>query len=330
MSLLFKNRERSSGANQRKLSFIQKIRSFFISHLRQWLSSLGSIWRDPMPSILTIAVLGVSLTLPATLYVVVKNAESVEQNWQSAAEISLFLQDELNQQQLSTFIKQVELNHKVDKVRLISKDDALAEFEQESGFGDALNLLDSNPLPNVLVVAPLPEFSSASAAKDLLTELEQMREVDFGKLDIEWLRRLNALLSMVNTALSSLVILLCISVVLIVGNTIRLSIANRKEEIEVLKLVGATDSFIQRPFLYTGLWYGFFAGMLAWFSIEILLLFLASSIEKLTELYHSNFSLAGLSIGEMFILLGISMLLGWLGSFIVVRQQIKQIEPELG
>mgnify|MGYP000586769848 CR=1 FL=1 len=329
MSLLFSNRDKK-GATQRKLGFFQKVRSFFISHIRQWLSSLGSIWRDPMPSILTIAVLGVSLTLPATLYVVVKNAESVEQSWQNAAEISLFLQDELTSQQLTTFVKQVELNHKVEQIQLINKADALAEFEQLSGFGDALNLLDSNPLPNVLVVTPSSQFSSANAAKALLSELEQMREVDFGKLDIEWLRRLNALLNMVNSALSSLIILLCISVVLIVGNTIRLAIANRKDEIEVLKLVGATDSFIQRPFLYTGLWYGFFAGMLAWFSIEILLWYLSASIEVITELYHSEFSLSGLSAGEMFWLLAISMMLGWLGSFIVVRQQIKLIEPELG
>lgn len=330
MSLLFGHRSRSGGAQQRKLGFIQKIISFFVSHIRQWLMALGGIWRDPLPSVLTIAVLGLSLTLPATLFVVVKNAELVEQNWQNAAEISVFLQEDLTSQELNTFVTQVELNHKVEKVQLVSKQQALAEFEQLSGFGSALDLLETNPLPNILVVTPLSDFSSANAAADLLVELEQMREVDFGKLDIEWLKRLNALLSMVKDAMSSLIVILCLSVILIVGNTIRLLIVNRKDEIEVLKLVGATDRFIQRPFLYTGLWYGFFAGMLAWFSIEILIWYLSSSIQQITELYQSEFSLIGLSGSEMFGLLGLSMLLGWLGSYIVVRQQIKLIEPDLG
>ncbi|MER2490886.1 permease-like cell division protein FtsX [Catenovulum sediminis] len=327
MSLLFKQRN-PKGASQRKLGLIGRVVGVIVSNIRQILTALGEIWRDPVPSILTVAVLGVSLTLPSVMYVVVKNAEQVEQHWQNAAEISLFLQQDLTSQQLSTFVKQIELHAQVEKIQLISADDALQEFEQLSGFGGALQMLDKNPLPNVLLVTPMQEYASASAAADLLLEFEQMREVDFGKLDIEWLRRLNSVLQLIKDTMGSLTILLCASVVLIVGNTIRLSIINRKEEIEVLKLVGATDAFIQRPFLFTGLWYGFFGGIIAWLSIEIMLFYLSGSIATIADLYQSNFKLTGLNAREMLNLLLISMSLGLIGSFLVVRKQIKLIEPD--
>ncbi|WP_440905775.1 permease-like cell division protein FtsX [Catenovulum sp. SX2] len=327
MSLLFKQRN-SAGANQRKLGMVAKIIAFFVGNIRHWLVALGDIWRDPIPSILTVAVLGVSLTLPSIMYVVAKNAQSVEQHWQSAAEISLFLHTDLSDKQIQTFVKQVQLHAKVEKVTFVSNEQALDEFEQLSGFGDALSLLEANPLPNVLIVIPLAEYALASPAADLLTELEQMREVEFGKLDIEWLRRLNAVLSLIKDTMGSLGLLLCVSVVLIVGNTIRLSIINRKEEIEVLKLVGATDGFIQRPFLFTGLWYGFFGGLIAWLSIEIMLYYLSGSIVRIADLYQSDFRLSGLSVAEMVNLLLISMGLGLSGSYLVVRKQILLIEPD--
>lgn len=327
MSLLFRNRG-NAGASQRKLTQFQLVISFFVSNLRQFIHALGEIWRDPIPSILTIAVLGVSLTLPATMHVIVKNAQVVEQHWQSAAEISLFLNDNIPQPQLKSFVKQVELNAQVAAVKFITKQQALAEFEEASGFGDAIKYLSSNPLPNVLVVIPQQSSASARSAKMLLAELEQNREVKFGKLDIEWLQRLNAILDMIKEVMSSLTLLLFTSVILIVGNTIRLSIVSRKDEIEVLKLVGATNQFIHRPFLYTGLWYGFFGGLIAWITIEIMVFYLASTITKITHLYQSNFQLSSLSGQEMLILLAISMTLGLVGSYIVVRKQIKLIEPD--
>ncbi|KMT63854.1 permease-like cell division protein FtsX [Catenovulum maritimum] len=327
MSILFGNRN-NTGASQRKLSLWQKLIGLVLANIRQWLSALGEIWRDPIPSALTIAVLGVSLTLPATMHVVVKNAQVVEQHWQNAAEISLFLNDGLSSKQLTAFVKQVELNSKVESVELITKNQALTEFENLSGFGDAIKYLDVNPLPNVLIVRPQTDHANARAASLLLESLEQSREVNFGKLDIEWLRRLNAILDMVKDAMSSLTILLFASVVLIVGNTIRLSILSRKEEIEVLKLVGATNSFIHRPFLFTGLWYGLFGGTLAWLTIEVMVYYLSGSINQITSLYQSNFSLTGLSPSEMLVLLLISMTLGLLGSYLVVRKQIKLIEPD--
>ncbi|WP_111978781.1 permease-like cell division protein FtsX [Algibacillus agarilyticus] len=327
MSFLFKDRL-SRGAHTQKTSFYQRIVGAITGVFRQWLASLGEIWRDPIPSILTIAVLGVSLTLPATLYVVVKNAESVKGNWDSASEISLFFQTDISQKQVQRTVKEIELMTQVQKVEFISSKQALAEFESLSGFGEALQYLDDNPLPDVLLVTPQATHSSPTFAAELLEELESLNEIEFGKLDIEWLRRLEAVVKLINDALTSLALLLVVSVVLIVGNTIRLSIINQREQIEVLKLVGATDAFIHRPFLFTGVWYGFFGGVIAWIAIELMLMWISLAIEHLAQLYQADFSLQGLGASDMLYLLAISMGLGLLGSWWVVNRQIKLIEPQ--
>ncbi|AWB66575.1 cell division protein FtsX [Saccharobesus litoralis] len=327
MSFLFKERQQS-GAQSQRVSLYQRFVGAIVGFIRQWLASLGEIWRDPIPSILTIAVLGVSLTLPATLYVVVKNAESVESNWESASEISLFFHKHVSKPQLEKTVKQIELMAQVESVEFISSQKALAEFEQLSGFGDALQYLGENPLPDVLIVIPQAEYASPGLAGELKQELEALPEVDFGKLDIEWLRRLEAVVGLINDALTSLALLLVVSVVLIVGNTIRLSIINQREQIEVLKLVGATDAFIHRPFLFTGIWYGFFGGVIAWIAIELMLLWISVAIERLAQLYQADFALQGLSAGDMMHLLLISMSLGLFGSWWVVHRQIKLIEPQ--
>lgn len=325
MSLLFKNRQ---GANQKTLNPIQRLIGYWVGLVRQWLAALGEIWRDPIPSLLTIAVLGVSLTLPSTLYVVVKNAEHVEANWDSASEISLFFKADYDHKRIKATLKQIELMGEVQDVKFISKDIALAEFEQLSGFGDALSYLDSNPFPDVAIITPQPYASAPSQASQLLEDLKALPEVESGKLDIEWLRRLNAILSLVKDALISLALLLVVSVVLIVGNTIRLSIINRKDEIEVLKLVGATDGFIHRPFLFTGIWYGFFGGVIAWLAIEMMLYWISGAIERVALEFSSGFLLTGLSAGEMGYLLLLSMGLGLAGSWYVVNKQIRLIEPD--
>ncbi len=327
MSLLF-SESKDKGATERKVSWLMQLRGWLIGHLRQAVASLGEIWRDPIPSLMTIAVLGVSLTLPATLYVVVKNAELVEDNWDSASEISLFFKAEISERDTQNLVNRIALMPEIESVNFVSKKQALAEFENLSGFGDALKYLDDNPLPDVLMVVPQKAFTSPLAASELLERLEKLSGIDYGKLDIEWLRRLEAVVGLIKDALLSLAFLLVVSVVLIVGNTIRLSILSRKEEIEVLKLVGATDFFIHRPFLFTGIWYGFFGGVIAWLAIEIMLLWIKSAIDRLAELYQSGFELQSLGGFEMLNLLLISMSLGLMGSLIVVWRQIRHIEPD--
>ncbi|RCU50970.1 cell division protein FtsX [Corallincola luteus] len=326
MSLLFKERA-DSNSMKPKLSFAEQVRSFFINHLRQSIAALGDLWRTPVASLMTMAVLGLSLSLPAALYVLQKNAVAVSSAWQNAAEISLFLRQDLSPEVQRAFSHRIGLHPEVDSVTLISPDAGLEDFKLQSGFGDALAYLDRNPLPAVVVVLPTLANRGPNEARALLQKLESAREVDMGKMDIDWLERLDAIIALIQDSFGALATLLLVSVVLIVGNTIRLAIMGRKEEIEVMKLVGATDGFIQRPFLYTGLWYGIVGAMISWIAISLIIWWLADAIQYLSGLYQSSFELTGISLLEALFLLLLSSLLGLCGAYISVKRHIAHIEP---
>ncbi|GGA86261.1 cell division protein FtsX [Neiella marina] len=324
MSLLF---ERRGGATDRKLSIGQRVASWWISHMRQATASLGDLWRTPGPSLMTMLVLGFSLSLPAAFYLVSKNGAQVAAKWDNPAQISVFLKKNIDINHVDQLVAELVNWPTINRVDWYSKDDALIEFKETSGFGNALNYLDSNPLPDVLVVEPAAAQQTASAAEALANELRQLDAVAMVKLDIEWLERLNAMVSVVEDTLIALAALLCFSVVLVIGNTIRLSIVSRKTEIEVMKLVGATDQFIQRPFLYAGVWYGVFGAFLSWIVTTLLLWWLESAINTLTQLYDYPIVLEGLQPNESLLLVIIASGMGLLGSWLSVQQHIRAIEP---
>lgn len=324
MSILFSGRV-SSGAAEHKIGLWRRFVMFWVNHLRQALFSLGELWRTPSASILTIGVLGVSLTLPATLHLLVKNVQQVSDSFTEAAEISLFIKEGTSATQISSLVKILQADNAIARVTHIDKQQAMAEFSQVSGFGAALNYLPDNPLPDVLLI--LPSNTSADHAKQLLQRLQNERIVEFGKLDIDWLTRLDAIISLLRQAVVVIAVLLLSAVLLIIGNTIRLSIINKKDEIEVMKLVGATDAFIQRPFLYSGVWFGVFGGLLAFLIVEAMLWWLQGAISQVTSLYDSQFRLMALSLSEFFGLLVIAILLGLVGSYLSVRRHISAIEP---
>lgn len=310
-----------------KPNIFTKILARFIRHLQQGIGSLGDLWRTPFTSMMTILVLGISLTLPATLHLFVKNASSISQQWDSASEISLFLKLSVNDQQAKNLLKRLELYPEISKVKYISSEQALTEFRQLSGFGQALEYLSSNPLPATILVTPTKRASQAQAARELLQKLEREREVEQGKLDLEWLTKLEAMTQLIEDIVVGIAILLCLSVVLIIGNTIRLAILNQKDAIAVMKLVGATDSFIQRPFLYSGIWYGVLGGMVAVVCVEVLAQYFTGAVLRLTDLYQSSFQLTGLDLHEMLLLIFFAVILGFAGSYISVRKHIRAIEP---
>ncbi len=326
MSLLFKGRV--TQAEKVSNNFITRQYFVFLNLIRQGVYSLGEMWRTPAASLMTIAVLGLSLTLPSTLYLVVKNVQTVSVGFENAAEISLFVREKTTEQQTQSLVKRLALYPEVESVSFISRTDALEEFKQVSGFAKALDYLDSNPLPDVVLVTPVSKYRKPEAARELLRKLEDEREVAFGKLDIEWLERLNALLNLLKESVITIAMLLLTSVILIIGNTIRLSIMDKKEEIQVMKLVGATNGFIQAPFLWTGIWYGIVGGFFSFICIMLMMWWLESAVEQVTTIYKSDFMLIGLSGQELLILLVLAVVLGLLGSFLSVNRYIKAIEPD--
>jgi cell division transport system permease protein len=323
---LFNSRIR--GAQISQISTYQRFLIFFVNHFRQALGSLGELWRSKVASLMTIGVLGLSITLPSTLYIMVKNADNASSGWEQASQISLFLKENISQGDIEQLLKRIQLWPEIDAINYISADQALEEFKQLTRFGDAIDYLDQNPLPNVILVTPTSRNASPIAARLLLDRLKDEREVDIGKLDIEWLERLHALLNVVKDLVAVIALLLFLAVILIIGNTIRLNILNKKDEILVMKLVGATDAFIQRPFMYTGFWYGFLGGLLAWIAVALLLWWMSSSISAVSELYQKSFNLTGVDLSTFLGMLGLSVFLGLIGSLLSVKRHVREIEPK--
>jgi cell division transport system permease protein len=311
MSLLFKGR--AQGAESVRVGFFQSIFMFFTDHARQAINSLGELWRSPFASLMTIGVLGFSITLPSTLYVIVKNTEQISEQWQQASEISLFLEKGVSNADAQQLLKRLRLWPEISEVAYIPADKALEEFQLLSGFGDALNYLEENPLPAVVLVAPTSKHASPTAAGILLDKLRKEREVEIGKLDIEWLERLYALINIAKDLVTLLAVLLFFAVVLIIGNTIRLNILNKKDEIVVMKLVGATDAFIQRPFLYTGFWFGLLGGIMAWVTVLFILLWVDFSMDAFMEKYQVDFNITAMDLGTLLVMLMMSVGLGLAG-----------------
>jgi cell division transport system permease protein len=298
--------------------------NYLLRHVQVLLATLGQMARAPLATLLTLTVIGITLALPSGLYVMLDNLERLSAGWNRGAQASLYLKRNVTDAGAHKLAQQIRALSSVAGVDYISREAALAEFRKQSGFGTALNALDSNPLPAVLVVR-LAQSDNPAAVESLMATLAVLPGVDLAQLDIEWLRRLAALLQLAERAVALLAALLALAVLLIIGNTIRLAVVNRQTEIEIIQLVGGTAGFVRRPFLYSGLLHGLLGGLLAWLLVEVSLLLLSGPARELAGLYGSSFALTGLGAEQ-----GLSMamaggLLGWVGSRLAVGWQLRQI-----
>ncbi|WP_240473406.1 permease-like cell division protein FtsX [Ferrimonas senticii] len=310
-----------------KLGLGQRIRGFFAQHLKQLVASLGELWRTPLTSLMTMLVLGFSLSLPTLLLALSNSAVKVEQQWHDSAEINLFLNPKLSEQSQQRLLATLKGMPEVGSLQFQSAQQSLAEFQANSHFGKALDYLDDNPLPAVIKVLPSLQYRTGEGAKALQRQLQAMPEVELARLDLDWIERLQALSATVRSAGSALSALLVLAVVLITANTIRLGIMQRFNEIKVMKLVGATEAFIRRPFLYSGVWLGLISAMLALVLVNGLLLWLDGAMAQLLSLYDSQLRLQGLNGDQVWLLFLCSCSLGWLGAYLSVRRHLRDIEP---
>ena len=295
-------------------------------HARVLVATLGKLTREPGSALLTAAVVGITLALPAGLHVLVQNVSAVSYSWEGSLQASLFLKDSVGVERGRELAGALKRRPGVAAASYISREQSLVEFRELSGFGEALELLQDNPLPAVIVVTPQRDLAQARM-QALMQELAALPEVEVAKLDQKWLDRLYAILAIVERAVLVIAALLALAVTLTVGNTIRLEIENRREEIIVMKLIGAPDSFIRRPFLYTGLWYGFAGGVLAWLLVHGALLVLAAPARRLAGLYGSSYELSGLGPGPSALVLASGLALGLLGAGWTVARHLSRHEP---
>lgn len=295
-------------------------------HARALIGALGRLREQRTANLMTAAVIGIALALPAAFLLLLDNLERVTGDWEGGTRASLFLERELDAERQTEVARQVRAVDGITRVELIPPDAALAEFRTHSGMREALELLEANPLPPVLVVEPAAALGP-DAVEDLMARLAELPAVEEIRLDREWLRRLHALMALAERATGVITGLLGLTVVLVVGNTIRLDIENRREEIVITKLIGGTDAFVRRPFLYAGLWYGVGGGLLACTLVEGGRWLLDGPADELARLYGSGFQLRGLGLSGALTLLACGAALGLLGSWVAVGRHLSAIEP---
>ncbi len=292
-------------------------------------TAAAAFWRlakQPFSSLMTILVIGVTLALPAAMHLVIKNAQSISASWDNALDFSVYLKADTSSEDAQRLADIIVQRADVAQVTFISAEDAMADFREHSGFGEALDHLTVNPLPHTLVVRPSDVNTELSMGL-LNEELGNLPEADFVQVDTEWVQRFHAMLDILQRAIAMGAGLLGAAILVIIGNTIRLDIQNRREEIEVTKLIGASDAFVRRPFLYTGVWYGLGGGILALALVLYGLFALKEPVARLAGLYNSSFEVLALDFLESGIIIATSVVLGLIGSWIAVARHMRRIEP---
>ena len=327
MSRTAGNRRRSAHHWRATLRRQLSPRTWLLRHSQVALETLGRLTRNPLASLMTAAVIGIALALPAGLFILVDNLDRLSGSWDGQASVSVFLKDTLPAETANALVGTLRDWPEVAAVTLITPEQALEEFAQHSGFADVLATLDENPLPAVLLVLPAAPHSGPRPAAVLQERLQNLPETELAQLDLEWVQRLNAMLELARRGVLIISALLALAVLLVIGNTIRLEIQNRREEIVVTKLIGATDGFVRRPFLYSGVWYGVSGALLAWLLVEAGFWLLAGPVRHLAGLYQSGFSLQTLPLQLLLLLLSGGMLLGLLGSWLAVGRHLGAVEP---
>ncbi|MDG2288996.1 MAG: permease-like cell division protein FtsX [Woeseiaceae bacterium] len=295
-------------------------------HTSTSLGALGRLSRQPFASLMIILVIGVTLALPAAINVIVKNMQSVSNSWSNALDFSMYLKKGLTVSDAEDLANLIRQRADIESVGLITADEALLEFKKQSGFGKALNQLSENPLPHALVIRPSSGNTGASLTL-LQEEIRNLPETELVQVDTEWVQRFHAILDIVRQAISIGVVLLGIAIVVIIGNTIRLDIENRREEIEVTKLIGASNAFVRRPFLWTGFWYGLLGGAFALLLVQYGLYLLREPVSRLAGLYQGKIAVASLTITESSAIIGIAVFLGLFASWVTAARHMRRIEP---
>jgi len=316
----------SSNTRRDKPATTNQMIAYLMHHLQTLIFSLGKIYAAPTTTIMTVAVIGITLSLPGGFYLFLKNVDAMSGDFRSTTQITLYLNLKVKEKEARKLQNEIELMSEVTDTDFVSRHDALESFRQSSGFGKSIDTLSSNPLPHTIIVEPDSNAETFSV-KNLLNALQAMPEVEIAKLDTEWLERLYTIIEIARRSVAIITLLFACAVLLIIGNTIRLDIQNRYQEIIVTKLIGATNAFIRRPFLYGGVWYGLLGGLTSWIIVEIGFLAISGPLNRLNLLYQADLVFVTFSLHDFIILLSSSTLLGLAGSWIAVARHLNQIEP---
>lgn len=315
------------GAEQAKTRLSDVSNSYWRHHYQSLIGSFYRLITTPISTLMTALVVAIALALPAVLLLALGNIQQLGKTWDANPKISLYLNLRAKDAAIEQLNERLRSHTELATVVYVSREEALQKFQQLSGFGSALNSLDENPLPGSFEIMPQMVGLQPGRLLSLAKELEIDPIVDQAVIDMDWVRRLLELMALGKKIVYSLASLLALGALLAIGNTVRLAIENRRDEIIVAKLVGATNGFVRRPFLYTGIWYGLFGGLCSCAIVMIGFSLIDGSVERLVALYNSHFVLKGLGMIGVLKLLVLSALLGLCGSWLAVSRHLSDIKP---
>ncbi|WP_042959200.1 permease-like cell division protein FtsX [Erwinia tasmaniensis] len=290
--------------------------------------SLSDLWRQPLATLLTVMVIAISLTLPSVCFMVWKNVSQAADQWYPAPQLTVYLSKTLDDDAAENVVAQLKKEDGVDKVNYLSREEAMGEFRNWSGFGGAMDMLEQNPLPAVAIITPKLNFQNSSTMDNLRDRVSKVQGIDEVKMDDSWFARLAALTGLVGQVAAMIGILMIVAVFLVIGNSVRLSIFARRDTINVQKLIGATDGFILRPFLYGGALLGFSGALLSLVLSGALLFRLESVVTQVASVFGTSFVLHGLAWDESLLLLLISAMIGWVAAWLATVQHLRRFTPQ--
>lgn len=303
------------------------VSSWFSRHAQAGIAALGRLLRRPLGTLLATSVIAIALALPAGLWVLTTNLRSLTGDVTQTLEVSVYLKPGVPLERAERLATEARRRPEVASVTVISAEQGLAQFKDHSGFGAALEALDTNPLPHVLTIRPRVAATTPRSMSALRNHLAAWPEADTVQLDTEWVQRLDSILDFLQAAFATLAIALGAGVVAVIGNSVRLEIDSRRAEIEVTKLVGGSNAFVRRPFLYEGFFYGLIGGVLALAYGSAVLAALQEPLARVSALYGGRLGIEGLTLEEAGLLIGVGSLLGLLGAWLGAARHLARIEP---
>lgn len=318
-------RRRPGGARSASTSLRDRFDAWRLHHRDSARDAIRRMRATPASTLMTVMVIAIALALPTGLGVLLDNVRELTRSWGGNAHLSVFLEHGVGEQRQRQLASDWAGRDDVRRVEVITRAQALEEYKRLSGFGDVLDALPDNPLPPVITV--FPTSTDPQRLEWLRETLATADPVELVQLDIEWVRRLHAMLDVGERMVSALALALALAVMLVVVNTIRLAIESRRDEITVIKIVGGTDGFVRRPFLYTGFWYGLAGGFVASLLVQTTLWWLDAPVNRLAGLYGSDYSLTGLNPGAFLLLPLFAGSLGLLGAWLAVGRHLRDVDP---
>lgn len=318
---------RGGGARSAASSLRDRFDAWRLHHRDSARDALRRMLASPVGSLMTVMVIAIALALPAGVAVLLDNAQALTRGWDGNAHLSVFLEQEVSTERQRALAEEWTAREDVSRTTLITREEALAEFRELSGFGEVLDALPDNPLPPLIMVFPVD--TGPAALERLRVSLQAFPEVELAQLDIEWVQRLHAMIELGERVVGALTLALALAVVLVMVNTIRLGIESRRDEIVVVKVVGGTDGFVRRPFLYTGFWHGLAGGVVAVILVQATLWWLGNPLERLMDLYDSDYSLTGMGLVSSVTLPLYAGGLGLVGAWLAVARHLRDVDPNI-